>query len=212
MEDFHIVNQLLGFTLLGAEWILWVLLGLSVLSIAITCERAFYFFRTRVRFATFRQTLAHLLEKKAFDEASTFCEQSRSLEATIALEGIRQRTRTESSQLQSMESLIVSERQKLDRGLVVLGTLGNNAPFIGLFGTVIGIIKSFHDLAQNPIGGPSVVMSGLSEALVATAVGLLVAIPAVIAFNAFNRFVKKRVAHAHAISKLVTALSNHQNS
>ena len=79
-----------------------------------------------------------------------------------------------------MESLIIQEKHKMDKGLVILGTLGNNAPFIGLFGTVIGIIKAFHDLAQNPEGGPSVVMAGVSEALVATAVGILVAIPAVI--------------------------------
>ena len=79
-----------------------------------------------------------------------------------------------------MEGFLIGEKQKLDRGLIVLGTLGNNAPFIGLFGTVIGIIKAFNDLANSPEGGPSVVMNGISEALVATAVGLLVAIPAVI--------------------------------
>jgi biopolymer transport protein ExbB len=74
--------------------------------------------------------------------------------------------------------------------LIVLGTLGNNAPFIGLFGTVLGIIKAFSDLAENTQGGADVVMAGISEALVATAVGLIVAIPAVIAFNYFNRRVR----------------------
>jgi hypothetical protein len=74
----------------------------------------------------------------------------------------------------------------LERNLGVLGTLGtlgNNAPFIGLFGTELGIMKAFADLSRNQLGGVAAVMSGISEALVATAVGLMVAIPAVIAFN-----------------------------
>ncbi|MBM3274146.1 MAG: MotA/TolQ/ExbB proton channel family protein [Candidatus Sericytochromatia bacterium] len=82
------------------------------------------------------------------------------------------------------------ERNAAERGLVILGTLGNNAPFIGLFGTVLGIIKAFHDLAQSASQGPSAVMAGISEALVATAVGILVAIPAVIAFNLCQRQIR----------------------
>ena len=82
------------------------------------------------------------------------------------------------------------EKLRLERNLAFLATLGSNAPFVGLFGTVLGIIKAFHDLAGNQAGGPSVVMAGISEALVATAVGLMVAIPAVVAFNYFNRRVR----------------------
>src|SRR5205085_9587977 len=81
-------------------------------------------------------------------------------------------------------------RLKLERNLAVLGTLGSNAPFIGLFGTVIGIIKAFHDLASAQAKGPAVVMGSLSEALVATAVGLMVAIPAVLFYNYFQRRVR----------------------
>ena len=103
----------------------------------------------------------------------------------------------------SMEGFAVGERHKLDRGLVVLGTLGNNAPFIGLFGTVIGIIQAFHDLSSDPEGGASVVMGSISEALIATAVGLLVAIPAVIAFNSFNRVVKKHMANIQSLIKVI---------
>ena len=111
---------------------------------------------------------------------------------------------------ESMEAFLIGERQVLDRGLVVLGTLGNNAPFIGLFGTVIGIIMAFKSLAVNTAGGPSVVMAGISEALVATAVGLMVAIPAVIGYNTFNRIVKRHYANAEAVMKLV--LSHHAES
>ncbi len=87
----------------------------------------------------------------------------------------------------------------------VLGTLGNNAPFIGLFGTVIGIIVAFHELGQNPAGGPSVVMAGISEALVATAVGLIVAIPAVIAYNIFQRLTRRKMANYETVSKTILA-------
>jgi biopolymer transport protein ExbB len=86
-----------------------------------------------------------------------------------------------------------------------LGTLGNNAPFIGLFGTVLGIIKAFHDLAGGQAGGPSVVMAGISEALVATAVGLIVAIPAVVAFNIFSRRVRVRMSQAEWMAHLAVA-------
>ena len=146
-----------------------------------------------------------MLGEKRLKKQKVFCEECPCFESQVALEGLNLRNRDPHVAETTMEGTIVSHRYKLDRGLVILGTLGNNAPFIGLFGTVIGIIKAFHDLSLNPDGGPSVVMSGISEALVATAVGLLVAIPAVIAFNGFNRVVKRRLANAQAIQKLVVS-------
>ena len=96
-------------------------------------------------------------------------------------------------------------RLRLERNLAFLGTLGANAPFIGLFGTVLGIIKAFKDLAGNQSGGIAIVMAGISEALVATAVGLMVAIPAVIGFNYFQGKVRKSLARVDAIAHLVLA-------
>ena len=96
-------------------------------------------------------------------------------------------------------------RDRHGTNLGVLGTLGNNAPFIGLFGTVLGIIKAFADLSRNQGGGASAVMAGISEALVATAVGLMVAIPAVIAFNFFQGKVRKTLARVDAVAHVVLA-------
>jgi biopolymer transport protein ExbB len=96
-------------------------------------------------------------------------------------------------------------RVDMERNLGVLGTLGNNAPFIGLFGTVLGIIKAFADLSHNSGGGAAAVMAGISEALVSTAVGLMVAIPAVIAFNFFQGKVRKTFARVDAVAHLVLA-------
>src|SRR3989338_1793027 len=81
-----------------------------------------------------------------------------------------------------MRAASLKQRAMMERNLVVLGTLGNTAPFIGLLGTVMGIIQAFHDLAgpQAAANGASVVAVGIAEALVATAAGLFVAIPAVV--------------------------------
>ncbi len=200
---FDIVDKLLGITMFGAAWVLWLLVILSVVSVAIMLERIIYFLMIRTDFPSFSAKLTSYLGEEKFDEATELCRSNRSFEAQMALRGLTNRTKGVHAMQGSMEGFIVGERQKLDRGLVILGTLGNNAPFIGLFGTVLGIIIAFRDLALNPEGGPSVVMSGISEALVATAVGLIVAIPAVIAFNGFNRVVKRRVANAEAVLKVI---------
>lgn len=201
--EFNLVEKLLSLTLFGAEWVLWLLIFLSILSVAIMLERIVYFTKIRINFETFTTKLGMLLSEKKYDEALKFCETSSSIEAKAAKTGILARTKGHKTMEGAMEGVIASQKQELDKGLVVLGTLGNNAPFVGLFGTVIGIIKAFHDLSNHPEGGPSVVMAGISEALVATAVGLLVAIPAVVAFNTFNRMVKKRIASSQAIAKIV---------
>ena len=204
-QGFNIVNSLLGITLLGSEWGVWLLLILSVLSVAVMIERMVFFVRTRIDFASFSEELTSRLAKADWEGVKSLALNSSALESQVLLRGLQYRENGVNAMDESMDSYIVAERPNLDRGLVILGTLGNNAPFIGLFGTVIGIIQAFHDLAANPAGGPSVVMAGISEALVATAVGIGVAIPAVIAFNAFQRVIKRRMANAESVKKLLTA-------
>ena len=157
----------------GAGWVLWLLVALSVISVAISLERLWYLRSHRVQKATLLADMQALLRERAPErvESDGLIPPRSDLEA--AAEGAKAR-----------------EKLRLERNLTFLATLGSNAPFIGLFGTVLGIIKAFHDLAGNQAGGPGVVMAGISEALVATAVGLLVAIPAVVAFNYFNRRVR----------------------
>jgi biopolymer transport protein ExbB len=102
-----------------------------------------------------------------------------------------------------MASAKARERMSLERNLGVLGTLGNNTPFIGLFGTVLGIMRAFADLAKNQTGGAGPVMAGISEALVATAVGLMVAIPAVIFFNIFQGRLRRMMGRVDAMAHLI---------
>lgn len=205
MADFDIVQEMLALSLIGTEWVLWLLVLLSVVSVAIMLERLWCFYRLRLDMRPFTHELTRCLSNSEYERAVALCEQSRAPESQVALAAFRNHTRGTRAIEQSMLNVLISQRQYLDRGLVVLGTLGNNAPFIGLFGTVLGIIQAFSDLANDPAGGVPVVMAGISEALVATAVGLLVAIPAVIAFNGFQRLVKRRIANADAVMKLVLA-------
>jgi biopolymer transport protein ExbB/TolQ len=90
-----------------------------------------------------------------------------------------------------MERSITIETEKLEQYTSIVGTVGNTAVYIGLFGTVLGIIRAFHDISATGAGGMNIVIAGVAEALVCTATGLLVAIPAVIVFNYFT----KRVEH-----------------
>lgn len=203
--EFDIVHKLLGITLFGSAWVLWLLIALSILSIAVIIERLLYFRKCDVDFPEFSEKLAKALLASDQTELVKLCAQSPALESQVVLRGLEHQSRGARAMEESMLAYVISERQNLDRGIVILGTLGNNAPFIGLFGTVLGIIIAFQDLARNPAGGPSVVMAGISEALIATAVGLMVAIPAVIAFNYYQRIVKRHVSNAEAVIKVVMA-------
>jgi biopolymer transport protein ExbB/biopolymer transport protein TolQ len=95
----------------------------------------------------------------------------------------------------------------MERGTTMLGTLGNNAPFIGLFGTVIGVIIAFQNLSSNQ-GNAAMgsVMAGIAEALVATAVGLFVAIPAVVAFNVIQKRTGEIESNVLSITKQISAI------
>ncbi|MEK7872485.1 MAG: MotA/TolQ/ExbB proton channel family protein, partial [Chloroflexota bacterium] len=95
-------------------------------------------------------------------------------------------------------------KRLLDRRLIVLGTLGNSAPFIGLFGTVLGIIRAFQDLSQSA-AGPEAVMRGLSQALIATAFGLLVAIPSAMAYNYYLRRMETLLDEAERLVRLLSS-------
>lgn len=202
-EEFNIVEVLLGMTLLGTEWVLWLLIILSVVSVAIIFERWAFLWRHRIDFAAFSSDLTKKLVDDDEEGLKKSVEGAEAIEKRIVTYGLERQKNGIKAMEETMTGFLLSEKQHFERGLVILGTLGNNAPFIGLFGTVLGIIQAFNDLAENPAGGASVVMAGISEALVATAVGLLVAIPAVIAFNGFQRSVKRHLNNAQAVMRML---------
>ncbi len=206
-----IENQMLQlFLYLGSAWILYVLLGLSVISIALALERLFHFHQNRADLDALSRRLDDHLKKGELDGARTLLQQSNSHVARIALRGLEGIDRGAASVEEIIAGATQLERMRMERGLAFLGTLGNNAPFIGLFGTVLGIIRSFRDLSTNTIEGSSAVMAGIAEALVATAVGLLVALPAVAVFNYFQRHIKTHLASADALSRVLLAHAKSQ--
>jgi biopolymer transport protein ExbB len=199
----HLTQRLLGFTLIGSEWVLWLLLGLSVLSVTVMIERAFALRGSGADVDALGRDLLARLRDRDLPGARALLSADRTPAAAVAAAGVAVLDRGADAVAETMASTKSRLRVDLERNLGVLGTLGNNAPFIGLFGTVLGIIKAFADLSRNQAGGASAVMSGISEALVATAVGLMVAIPAVVAFNYFQARVRKALARVDAMAHLV---------
>ena len=201
-----IAQRLLAFTLLGAGWVLWLLLILSVLSVAVMIERALYFARRRMS-----KTFPELLKLCQGGELSKAAALARSdaMEAEVVRAAAGVADGGNAAVEKAVQSTIDRRRLEYEQWLFVLGTLGNNAPFIGLFGTVLGIIRAFADLAAaNKAGGASTasyVMAGISEALVATAVGLFVAIPAVLAFNIFQRLLKRVIGRSNALGNAISS-------
>ncbi|MCU0663126.1 MAG: MotA/TolQ/ExbB proton channel family protein [Myxococcota bacterium] len=199
----NIVKTFLDFALLGAEWVMWVLVALSVLSIAIMFERAIFFFGKRPSLGGLVDELRTLVQKNDLGAAKSLVGGKKGVafhvaESVLSIAGEGPRAVDELASAQ-----LIAQRLRLEHNLAFLGTVGNNAPFIGLFGTVIGIIQAFHDLSLNTQGGASTVMSGISEALVATAIGLLVAIPAVIAYNLFQRRIKAIMSDSDALVRVI---------
>ena len=201
-----IAEKLLAFTLLGASWVLWLLLGLSVLSVAVMIERALYFGSRRMS-KVFPRLLELCLSGDLKSAATLATTDSMEAEVVRAAAGVVEGGTPAVEK--AVQSIIDRRRLEYEKWLFVLGTLGNNAPFIGLFGTVLGIIRAFVDLAAaNKSGGgtnTASVMTGISEALVATAVGLLVAIPAVMAFNIFQRLLKRVLGRSNALGNAIAS-------
>jgi biopolymer transport protein ExbB len=201
-----IANKLLAFTLLGAGWVLWLLLALSVLSVMVMLERALYFGRRRMS-QTFPELIQRCLKGDLAGAAALATSDSMEADVIRAAAGVAQSG--QEAVEKAVASTIDRRRLEYEQWLFVLGTLGNNAPFIGLFGTVLGIIRAFADLAvgagRGGAGGASTVMAGISEALVATAVGLFVAIPAVLAFNIFQRLLKRVVGRSNALGNAIAS-------
>jgi biopolymer transport protein ExbB len=197
-----LTEKLLSFTLVGAEWVLWLLLGLSVVSVAIMIERLIFFATSRV--ANFDE-LVGMLESGDLDGARKSVEGISGMEAEVVRQGVNGAPRGPDAVDEIMAAAMARKRIDYERRLAILGTLGNNAPFLGLFGTVLGIIRAFADLATAPRGGASTVMQGISEALVATAVGLFVALPAVVGFNSFQRWLRRVSNRAEALGHALGA-------
>lgn len=201
---------LLTFSLLGSEWVLYLLLLISVGSIALILERWFFFRDASRDSAGFRDQVRSQVEKGKFDDALELAHRQNtkslahpSLDAAVTHALLSLKNKPTSALERASFDAVATARQRWEKNLAVLATIGSNAPFVGLFGTVLGIIQAFHDLSGQASGGVQGVTSGLAEALIATAVGILVAIPAVVAYNLFQRRVRNAISNAEALQNFI---------
>lgn len=198
----------------GAEWVMWLMIALSVVSVAIILERAWFFRSLRDDLVALSRDLSRALDD-SIEAARKRMAASPSAEAAVVSAGLEMAHRGPQAAEEAMAGAAALQRMKLEKRLAYLATLGNNAPFIGLFGTVIGVVMAFDALgeaAKQPLAeaaanqvAPQAVMSAIAEALVATAVGLAVAIPAVAANNTFQRLTKATLANTEALTRVLLA-------
>lgn len=200
-ESNGLVATLVALPIFEAEWVLWLLIALSIVSVAVMIERWWFFHSHRINADTVRMELDQLLAKGDYAGAADYLQTFDSLETNVTLFGLRAHAQGPDAVEDLLSGALSRERLRYQRRLSFLATVGSNAPFIGLFGTVLGIIRAFKDMAGNMADASGTVMSGISEALIATAVGLLVAIPAVIAYNFFSSRMKHVSANTDLMAK-----------
>lgn len=200
MENLLTYGEYIIFTIMGAA---------SVLALAVGIEKALLYSKiARSGKKTFSKINADLAAGN-IDSLSSYAEADpQSLYARFALFIKENYHAGESALAYLMDGKMIEERIFLEKRLIVLGSLGNNAPFIGLLGTVLGIIKAFFNLGALGNSGAEVVMKSISTALVATASGLLIAIPVVIANNYFNKKLKVIMQNLEQLAKSALAGCN----
>jgi biopolymer transport protein TolQ len=189
----------------GAQVIMYILVLLSVLSLAAIIERWITLRQVRIRGQKIKEQLQHALQSHSLEELPEFAKDRDSIEGRALSYGLKHvKDHGPEGVGEIINSYALMEKPQLERSLNFLATVGNNAPFVGLLGTVFGIMKAFHDLGVSQ-GDAAAVMTGIADALSATAVGLFVAIPAVAAYNYFQKQVKNTLQGLDAIRDLCIA-------
>lgn len=196
----------------GTAWVLWLLVFLSIVSLAIAVERGIVLRRKQGDARAIAARLEHAFDDRApLAEARRSFDQDVSSGAVILRAGLAFADGGVEAATHAMNAATTSERSVLEARVTFLGTLGNNAPFIGLFGTVIGVVSAFDELgrASADAAASSVasagVMAAIAEALVATAVGIGVALPAVAANNVIRRRISRILAESEALASILLA-------
>ncbi len=190
--------------LVKATFSLWVIIACSVMAVAVAVERAIALWAFGDKARSLADAVGRALFRGDLEDGRAQCERSGSMAAEVflaALVALSPKGGTLSGRPAGepnpdrLAAAVERERQRVNlrlrRGLWILGTVGATAPFVGLFGTVVGIMNAFHDMAQTGQGGFAVVSAGISEALITTAAGIAVAVLAVVLFNALNTHAQK---------------------
>lgn len=191
---------------LADQVVLWILLVLSVLSIGMILERYFALKKISAESQRVRARIKLALQSNSLDDVEDLAKDPNSVEGRAAGYAMKHMRESGSKGLEEIfNTFALTERPELEKFLGFLATVGSNAPYIGLFGTVLGIMKAFNDLATAPEAGQQTVMAGISMALVATAAGLFVAIPAVAFYNYYSKQVKSIFQNLESVKELCLA-------
>lgn len=194
----------------GADWVNFVLIGVSIVGLAVFIDRVVFYARTAERYPALRAAFSASLAASDLDgalravEGDSFTRNVVRAGLELAARGERQPASLE----QAMLGQVSEERGRYEARLSVLATIGNVAPLIGLLGTVIGIIGAFYVLGKVgtvQASSNSLVMASIGESLVTTGVGITVAVPAVVAYNALRAHVNGRLKQAEALSRELVA-------
>jgi biopolymer transport protein ExbB len=199
----NIILALNSFANLGATWVMWLLVGLSVLGLGIVIERTIVYTSSRDDLGRLRRQLHAALDSGDLEVARNKLDESPSYEARIASAALGSADADSANERVAGATSLA--RLDMEKNLAFLGTVGNNAPFVGLLGTVIGIVRAFHALNASAGQVSAGLMVEIGEALTATAIGLLVALPAVAFFNLFQRIIRVRLSRAEALCHEIVA-------
>lgn len=166
-----------------------VLLICSVMALAVTIQKFFIFWKMKIMAEKEIKEIKSVVESEDIKSAMLIADKSNTILGNVVAEALKHKTGIAIKD--AISTRISHEILFLEKYLSALGTIGATAPFIGLLGTVIGIMRAFHDLGKYGVGNPSIVSAGIAEALIATAAGLLVAIPSVMLYNYFIRKISR---------------------
>jgi biopolymer transport protein ExbB len=193
------------------SFILWLIMGLSIVAIAIIIERLIYFRKIQVDEDKLIERLKSTLAKGHYDEALSICDNHPAPVTNLMRVGIEHRNQPNHIQKEVIMDAANQEIPKLERFLSALGTVAHIAPLLGLLGTVTGNIRAFGVLGKfGSVGDPGLLAKGVSEALITTAAGIIVAIPAIVFYN----FLVNKVSHTivrleNRVNEMVLLLSEH---
>ena len=174
--------------------VMWPLLFFSIIALAFSIERFIALRRARINVNEFLAKVRKaLIVNRSVRDAVKICEQYRGPVASIMKAGLLKYGQPKEDVEKSIENAAMYEMGRLERGLIVLATTANISPLLGFLGTVTGMISSFDALAKQGLQNPAAVASGISEALITTATGLMIAIPFQLVYNYFQSRINKFV-------------------
>jgi len=191
---------------LRSSFTMIILMACSVVALTFIFERWLFYKHTSIDADRFFMKIKEAFRNEGIEKAISVCNSSLSPLAAVVKSGLEESEKNVQVAAEMMDAMAIEQRTKLEKNLSILGTLGNIAPLIGLFGTVVGIIRAFHSLSVSGSAGPSVISAGIAEALVTTAAGLVVAVPAVVFYNYYLRRVETVMNEIESVSKKVLVM------